>query len=138
MNPRDMNESDRLLHRTLSALPQPKAPATLIPRVMAAVAAREARREVRTSTSTWLDWPLVWQALSIAALAVLALGVSWAAPGAHAFVAESTAVRIAAIVWSTYLQPVTGYVVVWMVMMSAACALVAGTLGRVALGGASH
>ncbi len=62
----------------------------------------------------------------------------WPAPGAHAFVAESTAVRFAAIVWSTYLQPVAGYLVVWMVMMSAACALVASTLGRVALGGASH
>jgi hypothetical protein len=148
---------DETLHRSLRALPAPKAPDTLLPRVMAAVAAADARPSAQ-APGTWLTWPLAWQAASIAALAMLVAGLVWIAPSARDAVDASTpgvvsamgtriagavdgigaAVRVCSIVWSTYLQPVVGYVLVWIVMMSAACAAFGAALGRVALGGVSH
>jgi hypothetical protein len=148
---------DESLHRSLRALPAPKAPDTLLPRVMAAVAAADARTAAQ-APGTWLTWPLAWQAASIAALLMLVTGLVWMAPNASdvidasipgavsaggakiaaAIEGFSAAVHVSSIVWSTYMQPLVGYVLVWIVMMSAACAAFGAALGRVALGGASH
>jgi len=124
---------------------------------MAAVAAADARTPAQ-APGTWLTWPLAWQAASIAALVMLVAGLVWIAPSARdaidasipgvgsmtgsriagAVEGISAAVRVCSIVWSTYVQPVAGYVLVWIVMMSAACAAFGAALGRVALGGVSH
>lgn len=159
MDPRDpeYRELEALVDRSLKALPAPKAPRTLLPRVMAAVAASEQAR-VRKAHRPWFTWPLAWQAALIAAVVVLAAagfalasytssGHGLPAPAAAApllswasSVVEvaDAAVSVVSIVWQTYLRPIVGYLLAWVVLMSAACATFGLALGRVALGGASH
>ena len=151
----DSRELETVVDRALTALPSPRAPKTLLPRVMAAVAAAE-RARGRKARHPWFTWPLVWQAASLAGVALAAaaiyaaasLGgagfatpaflaplVSWASPIIDT--ADATA-RAGAIVWDTYLRPVVPYLLAWVVLMAAACATFGLALGRVALGGASQ
>ena len=51
--------------RELRRLPAPRAPHTLLPRVMAAA---EAWAERPWYTRAWVTWPLAWQVVSVAAL----------------------------------------------------------------------
>lgn len=67
---------DPTLHGALRSLPMPSAPATLAPRVMAAVAARLARHGI----VTWFDWPIWARAASAAAALVAVVLVLWGAP----------------------------------------------------------
>jgi hypothetical protein len=66
MDPLDL---DRRLDRELNELPRPRAPLTLLPRVLAATAMR-----APAPATGWLTWPRSWQAASIAALAALVAG----------------------------------------------------------------
>ena len=153
----DPRETEDVVHRALKALPPPRAPRTLLPRVMAAVDERRALTGARPAR-TWLTWPLAWQAASVAALVVLSTAIVWAWPAAWDAAAGSageawmvlkprvlsavgtawTASKVLAIVWETFLQPLVAYLVVWIVVMFGACAAFAAALGRVALGGAAH
>jgi hypothetical protein len=150
----DPRETEDVVHRALRALPPPRAPHTLLPRIMAAVADQQAR-PVRP---TWFAWPVLWQAASIAALVLLSTGIVWiwptawnvvssysaiawsfAAPRVLNLVASASAVMtFGSIVWDVFLQPVVSYVMVWIVLMSVACTAFGAALGRVALGGASQ
>jgi hypothetical protein len=156
----DPRETEDVVHRALRALPPPRAPHTLLPRVMAAVAHLRpgygGQAPARPAPRTWFAWPLLWQAASIAALVLLSTGIVWVwpaawnavsaysamawscvAPRALNFVASASAVvTFASIVWNVFLQPVVGYVMVWIVLMSVACTAFGAALGRVALGGA--
>jgi hypothetical protein len=154
-DPREPRDLDAIVDRSLKALPPPRAPRTLLPRVMAAVAAAE---RARAPQRTWFTWPLLWQAASVAGVVLLAwaaivvgpalrdaVGASMpgAATAAFSRVAAlvdsaSSAMRVGSIVGETYLRPIAGYVLAWVVLMSAACATFGLALGRVALGGASH
>ena len=58
MDPVDL---ERLIDRELRSLPAPRAPRTLLPRVMAA--ANEAANRPWYSR-TWLQWPVGWQLAS--------------------------------------------------------------------------
>ena len=60
MNPDDL---ERLAHHELHRLPAPRAPRTLLPRVMAAV---EAWANRPWYTRAWFTWPLGWQVASLA------------------------------------------------------------------------
>ncbi len=64
----------------LRSLPTPRAPRTLAPRVMAALAVRSALPWYRR---TWFEWPRGWQAVSatltVAFLATLAVVAPWRA-----------------------------------------------------------
>jgi hypothetical protein len=159
VDPRDPDdrEIEALVDRSLKALPAPRAPETLLPRVMAAVAAAEGAR-ARHAPRPWFTWPLAWQAASLAGVAIVAaagfvlaphLGsaAGFGMPAAMTPIVSWTssivdtldaAVRVGSIVWDTYLRPVVGYLLAWVVLMSAACATFGLALGRVALGGASH
>ena len=46
---------ERLIDRELTALPEPRAPRTLLPRIMTAVHAARPR-----TSGGWFTWPLVW------------------------------------------------------------------------------
>ena len=141
------------VHRALRRLPNLRAPHTLLPRVMAAIAEREA------AARTWFTRPLAWQVASVAALVVLGAGIALVWPNAHAIVSTAmssgpatyvrnhfahavdsivTASSVTSIIWDAFLQPIVGYLLAWIVLRSAACAGFAAALGRVALGGASH
>jgi hypothetical protein len=150
----DPRNPDEVVNRALRRLPTPRAPSTLAPRVMAAIAERD--RAALHESRPWS--PLLWKAASVAALLVLAAGLAWLQPGAYRVIdgslsgaAVAAGARIAAlletaaavasvtsIVWDAFLQPIVGYVLVWIVLMSAACAAFGAAVGRVALGGPSH
>jgi hypothetical protein len=151
MTPRGVN-FDPLdpLTRALRNLPEPRAPRTLAPRVMAIVHARIAHPPART----WFEWPRVWQVASLSsALAVLGavvlgwpLLVEWLQPGLNAIVARVTpaieagrqAWALAGVVYRSVWHPVAMPFVLFVTAMTIASVTVGAMLSRVALGGASR
>src|SRR5262245_29328046 len=68
----EFDDLERLVERELKRLPAPRAPETLLPRVMLAVqSARAAQPPVRE----WMTWPVSWQMASLAAVALIAIGL---------------------------------------------------------------
>ncbi len=148
------DELARLVDRELKRLPAPQAPATLLPRVMAAVRARAGEAAPRT----WMAWPLAWRLGSAAAAAVLIAGLVWAWPVVQsqvfvqlAALAEGPLFRIvdawrelgavstaAGVIWRTVVQPLGWVVLPLVLLMWVACATFGAALGRVALGGATQ
>lgn len=76
MNSRDAQRLAAAIDRELKALPLHRAPATLAPRVLAALAERTARPWYRRAWQTW-PWPL--QAVSLGALGAGFAGLCLAA-----------------------------------------------------------
>ena len=145
-----MNEQDleRLAQRELQRLPAPRAPHSLLPRVMAAVEAWAARPWY---TRAWFTWPVGWQAASVVAVALLVTGavlvgphVQAAASGMLAAVqllaggvsdaapVETTA-NGARILWRTLLEPLATYALVVIVLMFLACAVFGTALNHVVI-----
>jgi hypothetical protein len=154
-------ELERFLDRALKQLPTPRAPHTLLPRVMAAV---RAHLERPWYTRAWVTWPTGWQTVSVAALLGLIVGgillmpiargmvdasVPAAASGYAADVAGATrgllraagraetATTAAWIVWRVLFAPFVAYAVGVVALMCVACAAVGATLNHVTLGKAS-
>ena len=153
MHPIDM---ERLADRKLRELPVPRAPQTLLPRVMLAVQQWTLRPWYARA---WFTWPAAWQVSSIAALILLvATGAALlpdaqaAAVGAAARLAPPGAVRdlagvaqnvaammtAAQLLWRTLFEPLVKYVLVLVVLMGLACAALGSALNHVAFGGTSH
>ena len=152
MLPGDLED---LVDRALKQLPGPRAPRTLVPRVMAAIETERARS---SSARPWLAWPLAWQVASVAALIVLGVEIARLWPEAQSAVQQSTptvvanvasfvadvaskasaAANVTRIVWHALVQPLVGYLLVLVLVMCAACATFGAALGRVALGGVSQ
>lgn len=65
-------ELEEAVGRALRGLPAPKAPPTLLARVMAEVAEVEALPWYRAG---WLSWPGLWKGFSLLAVAALVAGV---------------------------------------------------------------
>ena len=156
MHPADPTDLAKQIDRALRALPAPRAPRTLVPRVMAAVELSLAPWYTRA----WVTWPAVWQVASAAALVMLVAGFAGVVQlgpaagtvvdviGSRATVALPTSVvaflsgvgsfiDAARIVWRVVVEPILGYVVLFVVVMSVACVAFGTALNRVALGGAS-
>ena len=147
MTPRgvDFDPQDPLT-RALRSLPEPRAPRTLAPRVMAAVQARIARPAPRT----WFDWPLGWRISSAAGVVavVVALVLVWPLAlawfdgfGARAGVVWHKAdvtLSVAGVFFRAVWYPLVLPFLVFVTAMTIACATVGAMLGRVALGGASR
>jgi hypothetical protein len=148
MDPIDL---ERLADVRLQRLPQPRAPQTLLPRVMAAVRAAARPWYQRA----WFTWPAAWQTLSVVALVSIVIGLGlWlpaldttvdarvnevvapvTTPVAEA-VAGVQALATAAHVFWRAVQPAAGLLLVLVLVMCAACAVFGAALTRVALGGA--
>jgi hypothetical protein len=147
-----------LLDRALKALPVPRAPGTLLPRVMAAA---EARRR-HTGLRPWFTWPIEWRVAAVVA-SVVVVGAAWLAWPAIAAVGglvleraagalearaaatvpgSAAAAHLTAVAWEMVIQPALGYLLVWMVVMCAVSVAIgaafSAALGRVALGEASQ
>lgn len=151
MTPRgvDFDPNDPLV-RALRALRDPKAPPTLAPRVMAAVQARLAQPPART----WFEWPLLWRVSSVATAVAMLVGVivawpvvlGWGQPAVDAVASRATgalhgaqvALNLASVVFRAVWHPVVMPFVLFVTVMTIACATVGAMLGRVALGGASQ
>jgi hypothetical protein len=142
------DDLERIVDRALKRLPTPRAPHTLLPRVMAARAAQTQR------VRPFLAWPIAWQVASVATLLVLALGVARLWSGTEVLLQQSaspfwssaaetvgqvtatvtTTVNVGRAVWRALVEPFVGYVLVLILVMCAACATGAAALGRVAVG----
>ena len=152
MDPADL---ERLTDRALRSLPAPRAPRSLLPRVLAAVAAEASRPWYARA---WLSWPLPWQLVSGAAtlsVIVVATLVGPAVAAAMLEFATSTSLPVSSsvagavrsleamwdasrIVWRV-VEPVARYLALLLLVMSAACVAFGTALDRViALGGASE
>jgi hypothetical protein len=146
---------DARLHDELRALPAPRAPRSLVPRVLAAIARPEPRPWYARA---WLTWPRPIQAVSGVAVLVLALGAALlmfgvipsdvetasAAGGptagrlaAMAHVLDATA-ALMRVFWRVLLQPVVVYAFISTIVISLMCAAAWSALSRLALGGASQ
>jgi len=146
------------LHRALKALPAPRAPRTLLPRVLVDA---EARRR-QPGIAPWFAWSIEWR-LTAAAAVVLVVGSLWFAWPAITLVGtlvldrvagavEARAVatvpgiaalaHLATLAWEMVVQPALGYVLVWMVVMCAISVAIgaafSAALGRAAFGEATQ
>lgn len=135
MDPADL---DARLDRELKQLPQPRAPRTLLPRVLAATAHAGAS----SAATGWFTWPIGWRIASLLALAAAIAGTSVflsAPPPAVSSAAQRAGevATVARFLWDVMLQPVAAYLVVLGVSLALACALAWAAL-EAALGGASH
>ena len=153
IDPRDDRD---VVHRALRRLPQPRAPRSLAPRVMAAVAA--AVQPARPAARPWLSWPMEWRLASLVAFVLAGSAAAWFWPGLEAAAWSIAArglaavemqaaalspgagalTRLVVIGWETFVQPVIWIALVWIVMMTAAFAAFATALERVALGETSQ
>src|SRR4051812_23616637 len=68
----DRIEQDALVDRALNALPAPRAPRTLLPRVMNAVE----QRLRQSSARPWFTWPLHWQIASVGAMTLIVAAIA--------------------------------------------------------------
>jgi hypothetical protein len=142
------DDLERLTDHELRQLPTPRAPQTLLPRVMAAVEAWAGRPWY---SRAWFTWPVGWQAISAAALVMVIAGAVFFAPrveaaasGAIATVqmfaggvtdaapVETTA-HSARILWRTLLEPLATYALVVVVLMVLACAVFGTALNHVVI-----
>ncbi len=148
-----MDDLEHRIDRELTALPRPTAPGTLLPRVLAAVAAAETRR---WHSRTWTTWPREFQVGSAALLALVVAGVWRAIPigqpwidaiawagASHAWTGLADladwarqASTIGRVAFEVVLEPVAVYFLALAVAVSLLCAVLWTAVNRVALGGA--
>jgi hypothetical protein len=148
------DELARLVDRELKRLPTPRAPETLLTRVMTAVQQRPSRTG---AVGWWYRWPIAVRALSAAASVAVLAGLWWFWPAMQAqlagALAGTTAARFGVVLdvfrqaaaistaldalWRTVLQPLSSVLLPLVLLMWAACAALGAALGRVALGGAT-
>ena len=148
MHPADL---ETFVDRKLKELPTPRAPHTLLPRVLAAVQEWTLRPWY---TRAWLAWPREWQVVSMAALVLLFVASAILIPiaqaaastlaarpmSAAAAVAQRAAVTIDAVrvLWRALGEPFVPYAFALVMLMCLACAAFATALNRVALGREFH
>lgn len=90
MEPHDL---ERLIDRELKRLAVPRAPSTLLPRVLDAAA----RRSVRPWARPWIAWPRTWQLASVMALALMVAALAWWWPSIASGVASAAPAALSAI-----------------------------------------
>jgi hypothetical protein len=140
---------ETLIDRALKELPEPAAPETLLPRVLAAVAAAERRAWY---ARPWMEWPRVLQVASAASVVVVLALAAWFVPvdgliggvmvrnpmleRAATFVADLHLMqRVAAVLARTLLAPIAIYLSVLVAMTAVLSAVVVQTFRRAAFGG---
>ena len=147
MNPVEL---EIIVDRNLRQLPAPRAPHTLLPRVLRAVDAWTRRPWYDRA---WFTWPHGWQLASAAALVLIGvlLPGAWAVAAANASaltapviaeVAEAlerTAVSVnaAGVLWRALVEPLVPYlfgVALLVMLMCLACAAFVAALNEVASG----
>jgi hypothetical protein len=113
------------IDRELRRLPAPPAPHTLLPRVLAAVDAW-ARRP--WYARAWFTWPAGWQAASILAVVLAAIGLWMLPPPPPSLVVTTNAGRV---LWRTMVEPFLMYAFGIVVLMCLACAAFGAALSYV-------
>lgn len=136
MEPADL---DDLLDRELKRLPGPRAPQTLLPRVLAATVERD---EHAPEATGWFTWPLSWRLASVTIVAMLVYGAWWllsAPPGGVSDAARTAGetATVARVVWDVLLQPIATYIFILGVSLALVSAAAWAAL-EFALGEPSH
>ena len=126
MQPDNDADLEALIDRELRRLPLPRAPRTLLPRIMQA--ASEAARP--WYARAWFTWPWPWRIVSLAGLVLAAYGM-WRLPPAPPAVV--TTVSTTRVLWDALIQPLLPYLVTVMVLMGVACAVFGVALNYVLL-----
>jgi hypothetical protein len=141
---------EKMMEQELRSLPTPRAPETLAPRVMAAIATRAA---LPWHQRTWFEWPRGWQAasaaLTVAFLAALMALAPWRAlAGADAvagFVAQikvltasagetaGRVLRVALPLWNALAQEYLAYAFAFVAALVAAVAALGGAARQLVL-----
>jgi hypothetical protein len=141
---------ETLVDRALRQLPPPAAPATLLPRVMAAL---QEGTERPWYERAWFTWPAGWKAASIAALILLVVGGAMVFPTVQARAADAvstytadvvadvaglagsveTTTSAAQVVWRTLLEPFVTYAFALVVLMCLVCVALGAALNFVLL-----
>ena len=148
MNPEDL---ERLADRERRRLPAPRAPLTLLPRIMAAVEAWAGRPWY---SRAWFTWPIGGQIVSAAALILVVIGAAFLTMSAQAAI-DQTAARLlsgvmpvaqraeamlnaARVVWHAVVEPLAVYAFAVVAVMFLACVAFGTALSHVAFGRAVH
>lgn len=152
MNPVDLQE---IVDRELKRLPTPRAPRTLLTRVLAATVERPAAAWYRRA---WVTWPRAWQALSVAMFVAVVAGAWFVFPAIqHGLTTApwrsmaaapdrvaawgrtvSETATVVRVFWRVLLAPVAVYLFALALTFTLACAVIWTALERLALGGASQ
>lgn len=149
MNPIDL---ERLVDAELKRLPAPRAPRTLLPRVLAAV---DAQQQHAKPARGWAFWPRAWQFAGGVVMAAVLVGIWRLAAFAGPFISEllpavglgraaaftrgaDDAATVVRVLWEVLLQPVATYVSILAISLALACALFWTAVERLAPGGASQ
>jgi hypothetical protein len=148
MHPVDL---ETLVHRELRQLPAPRAPYTLLPRVLAAVQQWSQRPWYARA---WFTWPAAAQIASAAALALIVVGSALLFANAEIAVGQTSArllsgvaplaqraeatINAARVVWRALIEPLLVYAFGLVVLMCLACAAFGAALNHVAFRRAVH
>ncbi len=148
MRPADL---ETFVDTELRRLPRPRAPLTLLPRVLAAVQQWSRRPWYARA---WFTWPLAGQIASAAALMLIVVASAILIASAQTAVYEmaarllsgvtpvaqraEAALNAARVVWRVLIEPLTVYAFVWVVLMCLACAAFGTALNHVAFRRAVH
>lgn len=147
MNPIDL---EHLIDAELKRLSPPRAPRTLLPRVLAAAAAQHTK-----PARGWAVWPRAWQFAGGVVAAAVFVAIWKLAIFAQPFISDwmpgggferattftrgaGDAVTVVRVLWDVLLQPVATYVSILTISLALACALLWTAVERLAPGGASH
>ena len=148
-------ELERFVSGRLQRLPAPRAPLTLLPRVLAAA---KAWAERPWYAREWFTWPLQWQVGSIGLLVLTLISVFLAIPVVQSTLLQSTSAftsslqidiprmagdlqastATARVIWRAIVQPFLPYAFAIVVLMCGACATVVFVLNRIVFGRILH
>jgi hypothetical protein len=149
MNPIDL---EQMVDAELKRLPSPRAPRTLMPRVLAAV---DAQQQHAKPARGWAFWPRAWQFAGAVVTVAVLVGLWKLAAFAQPFIGEllpsvglgraaaftkgaDDAATVVRVLWEVLLQPVATYVSILAISLALACALLWTAVERLAPGGASQ
>ena len=149
-----MTDLDHELDYELRRLPAPRAPETLLPRVLQAVSELETRPWY---SRAWVVWPRELQVASAVMLALLVAGLWSLAPTGQQWIGEAVSPAASAVsarlalaaewvgqvatlsrlLWQVLIQPIAFYFLALMIAATVIGALFWTAVNRLALGGAS-
>lgn len=117
---------EREIHDALRRLPQPRAPRSLAPRVMQAIAA------AARPNAGWRQWALHWQLLGLVAACSTAVALVVAGSSLAGWISGLATTRAVVTLWQMFAAPYVLPVVALTAVMCVACALIGAALKHVA------